>query len=227
MFAKSISRFKVRFSRSFPNTFNLNKSFAWEIVGGLSNPSKMPCKGYSIPASTCKMGSLMAKHKGTICSKCYARKGMYVFPNVKRALNRRFESLNHPLWISAMTLLVKDMKYFRWHDSGDIQSVEHLCNIVEVVKNTPKTKHWIPTREYSVVAEYVGQYGSFPENLTVRLSASKFNGVPPVELAKKLGVLTSGVSTTKYNCVAPLQNNACKYCRMCWGKEFQINYKQH
>ena len=49
---------------------------AKEITGGLSNPSKMPGKAYSIPASRCNVGSRLAKVKGSVCEGCYALKGM-------------------------------------------------------------------------------------------------------------------------------------------------------
>jgi hypothetical protein len=153
---------------------------------------------------------------------------MYRFGNVKAALARRMESLKDPRWTAAMSYLINGMSYFRWHDSGDIQDLNHLLMIVEVAKNTPNTLHWIPTREYGIVAEYVTKFGSFPENMIVRLSATKFNGVAPIELAKKLGVLVSGASATDFNCRAPHQNNACGDCRMCWSKSvFQVNYKKH
>ncbi len=206
----------------------MNRNEAWSVVGGLSNPSKMPCSGYSLPASACKMGAMMSKNPNSICAKCYAKKGMYRFGNVKRALARRLESLKDPRWVSAMSFLVNGMKYFRWHDSGDVQDMRHLLMIVEVAKNTPKTIHWLPTREYALIAEYIKTYGTFPENLTVRLSATKVNGVAPVALAESLGVQVSGVSVADYNCVAPHQNNACGDCRKCWNKGiFQINYKKH
>lgn len=206
----------------------MTRETAWEIVGGLSTPSKMPCYGYSLPASACKMGNLMSKNPNSICAKCYAKKGFYRFSNVKRSLSRRMKSLNHPLWVNAMITLVKPLQYFRWHDSGDIQDMTHFLNIVKVVKNTPNTMHWLPTREYGLVAEYVEKYGAFPDNLIVRLSASKFNGVAPVELAKRLHVQVSGASVTNFNCPASLQENACKDCRKCWDKKnFQINYKKH
>jgi hypothetical protein len=205
-----------------------NRKDAENVVGGLSNPSKMPCSGYSLPASECKMGNLMSKNPNTICAKCYAKKGMYRFGNVKRALARRLESLKDPRWVSAMSYLIGGMEYFRWHDSGDVQDMNHFRMIVQVVKNTPNTLHWLPTREYGLVSEYVKTYGAFPENLIVRLSASKFNGVAPVALAESLGVYVSGASATDYNCRAPKQNNACGDCRMCWNKNvFQVNYKKH
>lgn len=80
---------------------------AIEIIGGLSSPSKMPCFSYSIPAQKCITGMKLRQVAGSICSKCYALKGMYGFPVVKNALQRRFESLNHPQWVEAMTLAIK------------------------------------------------------------------------------------------------------------------------
>ena len=89
---------------------------ALETVQGLSNPSKLPCHGYSIPASRCITGSKLAEIAGTICNQCYAQKGMYRFSNVQDALERRFQSLSHPDWIEAMTYLInkKKMQFFRY-----------------------------------------------------------------------------------------------------------------
>lgn len=198
------------------------------LVGGLSSPSKMPCYSYSIPANRCITGAVMAKNPNTICSGCYATKGRYVFPNVQNALERRFASLNHPRWIEAMAFLIGRDTHFRWHDSGDLQSVEHLERIVEVCKRTPNTLHWLPTREYLMVRAYVEKHGAFPENLVVRLSATKFNGIAPVGMAKQLGVYVSGATTVDYDCPASHQENKCGDCRACWDKtKFQVNYKKH
>ena len=48
-------------------------------IGTLSNPSKMPAYAWGISAKQCKVGSKLAKIKGTICNKCYALKGHYTF----------------------------------------------------------------------------------------------------------------------------------------------------
>ena len=102
------------------------KKEAKEITGGLSAPGKMPGPSYNLPAWACITGSKLAKIPGTICNKCYAKKGRYNFPNVKAALSRRLKSLKHPQWIEAMTVLITGHDHFRWHDSGDLQSVQHL-----------------------------------------------------------------------------------------------------
>ena len=72
------------------------KKEAREITGGLSKPNKMPGPSINLPAAACQTGQLLAKVEGTPCFGCYAFKGRYNFPNVKDALARRLESLQHP-----------------------------------------------------------------------------------------------------------------------------------
>ena len=51
------------------------------------------------------------------------------------ALERRNPSLGHPQWVEAMAVLIKGKKFFRWHDSGDLQGVHGILkNIFEVCK---------------------------------------------------------------------------------------------
>jgi hypothetical protein len=209
----------------------MNKNLAWEIVGGLSSPSKMPCYGYSIPARYCITGQKLRAVENSICSKCYALKGRYVFKNVQTALEKRFVALNHPKWVEAMIFLLNTMEksgFFRWHDSGDIQSVEHLSRICAIAEHTPQVKHWLPTREFSIVAEYVNAGNSIPENLCVRLSALMFDGPAPVTIANRFGLQVSGASKDSFTCPASNQGNKCGTCRSCWSKEvFSISYKKH
>jgi hypothetical protein len=209
----------------------MNKNLALEIVGGLSSPSKMPCYSFSIPASRCKVGKKLRKVKNSICSICYALKGRYGFGVVQKALERRFANLKHPKWVEAMAWLVNNVEksgYFRWHDSGDLQSVDHLKNIIEVCKQTAHVKHWLPTREYGVVGEFIRSGGTLPENLIVRFSALMIDGEPPVQAAKNLGVYVSSARKVDYTCPASKQNNTCGDCRHCWDKNvFDVSYKKH
>ena len=77
----------------------MNLKEAKEITGGLSSPSKMPGYAYNLPAWECVTGVKLQAVEGSVCSGCYAMKGRYRFSNVKDALNRRLNSLNHPQWI--------------------------------------------------------------------------------------------------------------------------------
>ena len=203
----------------------LSRASAWEIVGGLSEPSKMPAYSYGLPAKECRVGSKLVGVPGSVCHGCYALKGNYRFNNVQRAQYRRLESLTHPRWTEAMIHLMHaiDMRHFRWHDSGDIQSPTHLANIVAVAPASPQVRFWLPTREKVFVSSHLKRHGAFPENLVVRLSATMVDGPPPAGFAHTSTVVTSGAS-----CPAPLQNNACGTCRACWDPEVQnVSYKKH
>ena len=110
------------------------KKEASQIVGGLSTPGKMPCYSINLPATACKLGSILARVPGTTCHGCYALKGRYRFKTTKRAMARRLRALDHEAWIPAMTALITGHKYFSWHDSGDLQGPQHLKNIFEVAR---------------------------------------------------------------------------------------------
>jgi len=210
----------------------LNVKTAKNIVGGLSAPSKMPCHGYSIPATRCIVGAKLRKVVGSTCSKCYALKGRYVFPNVVDALERRFQSLRDPLWVKAMAFLINRYEsgksgYFRWHDAGDLQSVGHLQLIVDVCNASPTVQHWLPSREYNTVRKYLATVGAFPANLTVRLSAHMMGDY---NLPKIDGVVWSTVGpdapSSMHTCPAPKQGGICGDCRACWGGN-DVNYLPH
>lgn len=204
---------------------------ALEVIGRFSAPSKMPCQSWSIPAKRCKTGMKLRNVVGSICSKCYALKGRYPFPNVQNALERRFQSLSNPLWEDAMVAAIQMSEasgFFRWHDSGDIQDVGHLEKIANVAKRLPNIRFWLPTREYGFVAEYLKQHGAFPDNLTVRLSSLMIEGKPPETIAKRFGLTTSGVSKEGFTCPSSTQGGKCLTCRACWDKNVtNVNYKQH
>lgn len=200
-------------------------------IGTLSAPSKMPCFSFSIPAKRCITGQKLRNVKGSICSKCYALKGRYVFPNVQDALETRFQGMSDPQWIEKMVAMIGKREksgFFRWHDSGDLQSVAHLAAIVEIAKRLPNIRFWLPTREFSFVSEYMAS-NTIPDNLIIRLSALMFDGKPPVAIAKRLGLVTSGASTgNDFSCPSSKQGGKCLDCRACWNKSVSnVNYKQH
>tara|TARA_R100001443_G_scaffold70064_1_gene78512 strand:- start:253 stop:897 length:645 start_codon:yes stop_codon:yes gene_type:complete len=209
---------------------------ALQVVGGLSKPSKMPCQGYSIPAELCNVGSKLRNIEGSVCSKCYAMKGMYVFKNVKNALMTRYKKLSHALdndpseFRLAFKTLLKKHKYFRWHDSGDLINERHLQMIVDIANENKHCKFWIPTREFKLVTDYFKKHRK-PKNLIVRLSATKINGKAPRQTAKKYGLTVSEVhskTTDSNECPAYKQDGFCGDCRNCWNpKVFNVSYPVH
>ena len=212
--------------------FNTVKE-AWAEVGGLSKPSKMPSYGYSLSAFKCKVGSKLREVLNSTCANCYALKGRYIFPNVQEALDRRMDKLmNNPKWVDAMIYLIlhycTKTKVFRWHDSGDLQSVQHLINIVNIAECTPNVKHWLPTREVTIVKKYKDLFGEFPSNLVVRISATMVNGVPHKFHEHSSTVATSNDLAIGHLCPAPKQDNKCGDCRACWDTNIKnVTYLEH
>jgi len=199
----------------------MNTKEAWTLVGGLSKPSKMPGWSIGIPAKECKTGKKLRQIKNSVCEGCYALKGCYVFKVVQEAQYKRLEAIQHPDWVLAMATLINSKKpdVFRWHDSGDVQDVQHLEKIFEVCKLTPAKRHWMPTRE----AWIKDHMHKAPANLVVRFSSPMIDQGPVKSWAN-----TSTVSTKSRTCPAPDNNNECGSCRACWDPLVKnIEYGKH
>ena len=198
------------------------KKEAEKIVGGLSKPSKMPGPAYNLPASACITGQKLAKVPGSVCAGCYALKGRYRFNNVQAALQRRLQAIESPEWVEAMIILIKPQKYFRWHDSGDIQSLKHLENIFKVCRATPGTSHWLPTREAQFLKRL--KVNQVPRNLIIRMSSHMIDQAP-VNFWPWTSTVTSGEGRS---CPAPEQGNSCGSCRQCWDRSApNVCYGKH
>src|SRR5512139_593190 len=201
-------------------------------VHNLSRTGKMPCHSFSLPAQKCKTGGKLAEIEGSVCHGCYARKGFYVMRHVKSPREQNFAVLptqNWGWWVQDMTALIKTKEksgYFRWHDSGDLQSEAHFDAIVRIANNLPQIKFWLPTKEKAIIRRY---NGVIPENLVVRLSSAMVDQEP-----SKVWAFTSTVHSAtvghKYGveCQAYQNKGKCGKCRACWDtKVSNISYPKH
>jgi hypothetical protein len=225
----------------------MNINAATTIAGPLGYPSKMPGTSYGISAHACKIGAILAKVKNSVCHGCYAMKANYQYPSVAQAHAKRLAGITDPQWTMAMVTLLNAahargtgrkgkfaVGWHRWHDSGDIQSVEHLTKICAVAAATPHIRHWLPTRELAMVMRYVARGGIVPKNLVIRVSATMVDGVATAQWPT-----TSGVHTAKAHfaplhderpryCPAPEQGNQCGPCRACWDPTVEhVSYHKH
>ena len=216
---------------------------AKQLTGGLAQTTKMPCPSWSIPVAECKTGGKLMKVAGSVCASCYAAKGNYT--RFKRQIEplqyRRLELSRGPGdgWAKAMATLIANCLYFRWFDSGDLQDVEMLGRIADVARRTPLTRHWLPTREYGVVKDYLAQGGKLPDNLLIRMSAL-FIGEPvtvPRSLQNHPNIRMSAVYKKQtmppdgyFVCPADSgeQNGQCGDCRACWSRDVAtVSYRAH
>ena len=201
------------------------------ITGGLSKPNKMPGPSINLPTAACIVGTMLRDVKGSTCEGCYAHlRGRYRFPNVQAALKRRLDKLHDPRWVDAMVTLIngrhwqKPEPVFRWHDAGDLQSVQHLKNIFEVCKRTPGTAHWLPTRESPILKKF--KPDEVPKNLKIVLSDHMIDQKTP----PSWWPYTSGVTTDHglVTCPASRQGNKCLDCRKCWDRNTKrVIYGKH
>ena len=179
----------------------------------------MPGLSYSLPAWECKPGSKLRKIPGSVCASCYALKGNYTrYAAIKQAQYRRLEAMKDPRWVQAMTAVIKRQKWFRWHDAGDVQSLEHLNNIYKICEATPETRHWLPTREAWIKNELDRK----PVNLVIRFS-------PPM-MGQRVDTWpnSSMVVEEGASCPAPKQGGKCGSCRQCWDPAVKVvSYGKH
>jgi len=233
------------------------------IAGTLSKTSKMPCRSYGITAEACQTGSAMkilnkqklnitCKHDIEValidgkliptCALCYCDdKGNYKYPSVKSALNLRLQSIDYPLWTEALVYMInneqkKGYDYFRWHDSGDIQSLDHLEHIIVACICTPLVSHWLPTLEAGThIAQFVQKYGSIDKirNLVVRASTPFINArpMPNKNSGVRASVVIADDRTLRQEmvefmnnniCPAKLGDGTCGTCRKCWDKDILV-----
>ncbi len=201
---------------------------ALELIGGLTDTSKMPSVSYSIPADACNKGAILRLVDGSVCSICFALKGNYTrYPAIIKAQYKRLATIGNAQWVEAFNYLIRNKKsittskVFRWHDSGDIQNLEHFNKIVQIAVDNPTIRFWLPTKESELIKNFTG---SIPTNLVIRLSGSMIDGKAPIYDH------TSTVVTNKADATCRSFDNGgkCGDCRMCWDTNVKtISYFKH
>lgn len=198
----------------------------------MSKTSKMPCHSYSLPATACRTGAKLAKVKGSVCNGCYALKGFYRMKTVSTPRQVNLASLpendDASAWLSwaddVIDNIVKKERsgYFRWHDSGDLQSARHFETLCYIAERLPNIRFWLPTKETKLAAGHV-----VPANLTVRVSSPMVDQAP-----LKAHRCTSTVHDKKpahgFTCKAYNNAGKCGDCRACWDSSVtNVSYPLH
>ena len=217
--------------------------------------SKMPGYTYGSSAWFCHTGQRLMNVLNSVCSKCYAMKGNYIRPNVKKSKTMKSYAIEYydgiadfTPWIIALRdiilrrctikeikdkqgniILIKDDTYFRWHDSGDLQSVLHLEAINQIAIECPEVKFWLPTREGKMVKQFL-KNNEVASNLCIRISGHML-GKKASDFGTGLPTSSVDYEASKHNCIAPQQDDACDgaimSCRNCWDPSIpNINYHE-
>lgn len=200
----------------------------------LSEPRKMPSFTFSTPAEDCITGSKLRKVPGSVCEDCYAMKNRYRMPSVMAPRKHNLALLQDlPTWTAMMIETIYDRErsgYFRWHDSGDLQSFEHLLAIIDIARALPEIKFWLPTKEKQFLARLKRWRGKVPDNLVIRLSMPMIDQTPRGAWPLTSTVHRAGNFSPAFGqeCGAYRNAGKCGDCRACWSADVaNVSYPKH
>ena len=132
---------------------------------------------FSIPAGNDKAsGKITCPFAGSCLSLCYAKKGMYRFGNVERALSKRYEASKETDFVDRITTELKKVKtdkqiYVRIHDSGDFYSPAYFAKWLEIARLNPAVRFYAYTKSHSFIR---GNF-NLPENFDLIFSLGSKN----------------------------------------------------
>ena len=177
------------------------------LGGGYSSPGKMINQTYSLPTHMCKVGGRLREVPGSVCHNCYAHPAdgssqgyTYAMNNVQRHLLRNYDALKRDphRWASALaskqyginSVAPRDGLFpeFRWHDSGDADSPEHLALMAAIADSNPDIFNWLPTREWESTRKLMNARSTLPPNMAMRLSIPHIDQTLDNDLNEQRGV---------------------------------------
>lgn len=99
---------------------------------------------FGIPAYKSASGKLTCPMAKECVKFCYAKKGAYVWSNVKPAFERRYQLSKTDEFVDRMNEEIRNKKpdYVRVHDSGDYYSGKYLEKWLQVAKDNPNVKFY-------------------------------------------------------------------------------------
>jgi hypothetical protein len=147
----------------------------------LADTSTMASRSTSYPTEFCATGRHLKNINESTCAGCYAEGVTYNYDNTAR---RQIQSFNdmvqdpieyHSRLADQIPNEGKDgLPVFRYLDSGDAHSPEHLALMLDTATLNPNIIHWIPTREFGMVNKVLASRGyapdAIPPNVRLRMS---------------------------------------------------------
>jgi len=196
-------------------------------------------ESFNLPAlATCPTGARLAKVEGTVCSRCYARKGRFIFANVIQSTIATYAIVEAVLrddtlrgaYVATWKAYAKGRRMIRLHGSGDVYSTQYWALLKEIAAACGGTLFWLPTKETLVASDR-----AIPDNLIVRYSMAKVNA--PSDVASDGELISIVVDAVDYDysgtfrCPAtfnPTWQGTCNDCRACADRSKRvIVYRRH
>ena len=124
---------------------------------------------FGIPAYKSASGKLTCPFADECVKFCYARKGAYIWDNVKPAFEKRYELSKTDRFVSEMynEIVKKRPDYVRVHDSGDYYSKAYLKKWIDIALLFPEVKFYSYTNSVLMLKK-----ADLPSNFDVIFSDS-------------------------------------------------------
>jgi len=124
---------------------------------------------FGIPAYKSASGKLTCPFADTCVSFCYARKGAYIWSNVKPAFEKRYELSKTDAFVGEMNKEIIKVKadYVRVHDSGDYYSQAYLDKWIEIAIHNPNVRFYSYTNSVEMLKK-----ANLPDNYDIIFSDS-------------------------------------------------------
>jgi len=190
----------------------------------LSNPSKMPCKSWSLQAGETCPGSIdpTTKKPVEVCAGCYAKDGFYNMPGAIKVRDDNREDWKRDEWEDEMVAELETQRYFRWFDSGDCYHPRLAQKIYNVMLRTPWCKHWMPSKSYKIERiRVIFDLMKNLSNVSLRYSSDSINGQYDEEHGSTV-IPYADTPTNAKVCDAYERKGKCGSCRACWDKTVDV-----
>ena len=124
---------------------------------------------FGIPAYKSASGKLTCPMADECVKFCYAKKGAYVWSNVKPAFEKRYQLSKTIEFIDAMNAEIKKKRpdYVRVHDSGDYYSRSYLAKWITIAKQNPDVRFYSYTNMIDMILKT-----NLPDNYDIIFSDS-------------------------------------------------------
>jgi hypothetical protein len=124
---------------------------------------------FGIPAYKSASGKLTCPMADECVKFCYAKKGAYIWSNVKPAFEKRYELSKTDDFIPTMNAEIQSKKpdYVRVHDSGDYYSKAYLDKWIEIAIHNPNVRFYSYTNMIDMFLNT-----SLPDNYDIIFSDS-------------------------------------------------------
>jgi hypothetical protein len=189
-------------------TSKLDGVRSWSLQARETCPGSFGADGELVPA----------------CRGCYAVGGNYRYPNVKEPRIENREDWKRPEWADDMVAALRNDRFFRWFDSGDMYALPLAEKILDVMTRTPWVRHWLPTRmhKFSKFADVLARMSALP-NVMVRPSSDSVTGeyVPGMHgstIVPAIDQVPDGATL----CHAATNAGKCGPCRACYSKDIAV-----